>query len=113
MVLLGAEEDRNNTQRNMAATTSAAAGKWAHCKGVATLVHAAVDKGVSAVEEVQNELASKVYGIMTRIPPIVPTLRTVQVVHEACVGGIYSTIRRVNHGVGAISQLTLDTMDEK
>jgi triacylglycerol lipase len=116
MVVLGTEgEERNNVQRDIPATTtttSAVASKWAHCRGVATLVHAAVDKGVSAVELVQNELTSEIYGILTYIPsPIAPTVRTVQVVHEACVGGIYSIIRGVNHGVGAIAQLTFDTMD--
>jgi hypothetical protein len=64
------------------------------------------------VEEVQSELTSEVYGILTRIPPIAPTVRTVQVVHEACVGGIYNIIRGVNRGVGVITQLTFDTMDE-
>jgi triacylglycerol lipase len=114
MVVLGAEgEEQNGVQRDMIPAMTSAASKWAHCKGVATLVHAAVDKGVSAVEGVQNELTSEVYGILTYIPsPIAPTVRTVQVVHESCVGGIYSIIRGVNHGVGAIAQLTFDTLDQ-
>jgi hypothetical protein len=111
-VLLGAEEaEWNDVERDIPATTSAGS-KWVHCKGVATLVHAAVDKGATAVEEVQNELTSEVYGILTRIPTIAPTVRTVQVVHEACVGGIYNIIRGVNRGVGVITQLTFDTLDE-
>jgi hypothetical protein len=111
-VLLGAKEEGNYVERDIPATTTSAGSKWAHCKGVATLVQTAVDKGTTAVEEVQNELTSEVYGILTRIPPIAPTVRTVQVVHEACVGGIYNIIRGVNRGVGVITQLTFDTMDE-
>lgn len=112
VLCLGAEEEGNNGERMIPATAPTSASKWAHCKGVATLVQTVVDKGATAVEEVQNELTSEVYGILTRIPPIAPTVRTVQVVHETCVGGIYNIIRGVNRGVGAITQLTFDTMDE-
>lgn len=89
-------------------------GKWAKYHGVATLVHAAVDHGVTAVEGVQHELTDEVYTVLSStITPLAPAIRSVQTVHEACVGSVYRIIRGVNDLIGTGAKLVCDRMDEK
>ena len=77
-------------------------------RGLRALLEDAVEHGASAVERVHRATAARPFDVLDQLPPIAPAARGVRVIHDAMVSGVYETIRRVNHLVGATLSTAID-----
>jgi pimeloyl-ACP methyl ester carboxylesterase len=66
------------------------------------LVQDAVDRGATAIQEIQETLTARPYDVLERVPGLSAPAEVVRSLHEKSVQATYDTIRLVNRGVGAL-----------
>ncbi len=80
-------------------------------RGLATLVHTAVDRGTRAIERVHLDTTRRPFAILEQVPLVAGPSKLVQVVHDAIVTTTYSSVRLVNTAVGKAAELVLDRVE--
>jgi triacylglycerol lipase len=90
-------------------TTTTTRSTWAQAKGATTLLETAVDRGATAVEEIQDRITKHVYDV---VAVVVPGARTVETIHGTISKSVFGAIRLVNYGVGTVAKLTFATLDD-
>lgn len=88
-------------------------GKWAQCKGVASLINDAVGKGATSVEDVHIALTDEGFDLLSKITPISPLVKGVQCVHNGAVGSIYGVIRSCSTIVSEVAKHMCDQMNRR
>jgi hypothetical protein len=66
------------------------------------LVQDAVDRGATAIQEVQEALTARPYDVLEQVPGLGAPTEVVRSLHSNGVRATYDVIRLVNRGVGAV-----------
>jgi hypothetical protein len=82
--------------------------KW---RGLAALVHDAVEHGSRAVERVHLDTSRRPFAILEHVPIVAGPSKVVHVVHDAFVSTGYATVRVVNAVVGKVADVALDLLE--
>ena len=77
-------------------------------KGLKDMLIDAVDHGAGAIEKVHVGTAKRTFDVLEAIPGIDEPSKLAHEVHDASVHGVYTTVRVVTRGVGAVLDLVLD-----
>jgi len=72
-------------------------GKWEKYSGACSLLQVAVDKGATAVQNVQEHIADEVYRVVGKIAPIAPVVTRIHKIHHLVCNAVFDVIRAVNH----------------
>lgn len=80
-------------------------------RGLAALVHEAVDAGSRAIERVHLDTAGRPFAILEQVPVVAAPSKLVHVVHDAIVTTTYAGVRLVNTAVGKAAELVLDRVE--
>lgn len=65
-------------------------------QSLADLVHDAIDRGASTVEEIHRSIAALPLSVLERVELLQVPLEGVRKVQEESIGAVYDTIRRIN-----------------
>ena len=111
VVALDGGDMSSESDETIHATTSR--GEYDDWRGGSKLVHESIDAGVTAVGNVQRELISEVYSILSKWRLIAPVVKKVQVVHEASVDVVYASILAVNSASATISRFAIEEVEKR
>ena len=70
-----------------------------HLKGSTELLFDAVEQITNLAERTHGSVTSRVYRPLSSMEPTATVTETVRAVHSTIAGGVYKTVRGVNHGV--------------
>ena len=73
-------------------------------KGLIELVEVAIDKGTTAVEEVQKAIVNEPLALLKKIEPLEKIAQNVQDVQDQIIGNVYGIIRTANQKVSEIAK---------
>ncbi|MCB9655985.1 MAG: hypothetical protein H6729_17805 [Deltaproteobacteria bacterium] len=79
-------------------------------KGLKDLLHEAIDKGSTAIEDVHTEIARRPFDVLEKVPPLRRPTQLVRVVHDIVVHGGYGAVRLANDVANAAAAKLIDTV---
>jgi len=80
-------------------------------KGVLELVHLAIDKGATTVEEIHKAIANEPLNILEKVSGLEKTTDSLKNIQNHSIGNVYQTIRMINEEVSKVGQTILEKMD--
>ncbi|HEX9298330.1 MAG TPA: alpha/beta fold hydrolase [Polyangiaceae bacterium] len=81
--------------------------------GYRALVEESIDKGASAVQEIQEEFTMRPYALLEQIPPIAAPAKAVRRIHFTLLRTSYAMVRLANRWVGATLETALQRRNEE
>lgn len=82
-------------------------------RGLKSLVHDAVDRTAELIEEGHESTSRTVMAVLGAIEPIAEPARVVDGVRRVATAGVLGTIRAVNRGVQAVTDVALDAAEHR
>ncbi len=81
----------------------ATARRTSEAKRIADLIHEAVDKGATTVEEVHKSIADLPLKVLEEIELLKKPVKEVRRVQDRSIGAVYDLIRGINRQVGKLA----------
>ena len=81
-------------------------------RGLKNLVHDAVDHTTNLVEETQESVAGRTFGIIELFEPVTKPAKTVNLIRKITSAGVYGSIHGVNHIVKALGDEGLELVEK-
>jgi len=81
-------------------------------RGLAELIHDAVEAGVGATEKMHLAIASKPFAVLEKVKPIAVPAQIVDRVQHTITVSVYQTIRTVNRFSGALTKQLIDRIEQ-
>jgi hypothetical protein len=82
-------------------------------RGLKAMVVDAVDHGSRAVQRVHMETARVPFSILEQVPPLGDAAKDVHALHDALAGGVYASIRAVNHVASKTLDVVIDVIEAR